>query len=64
MVTNPGTIFVWKSRLTTNHQSTHISICVCTYKRKQPLKRLLQELVAQDTSGLFTYSSSLSTTIS
>ena len=34
----------------------HISVCVCTYKRSQFLKRLLEELSSQDTSGLFTYS--------
>jgi succinoglycan biosynthesis protein ExoM len=34
----------------------HISICVCTYKRQNPLQRLLRELRAQDTGGLFTYS--------
>ena len=34
----------------------HISVCICTFKRPQLLKRLLQELVAQQTNGLFTYS--------
>ena len=34
----------------------HISVCVCTYKRPLPLKRLLTELNLQDTGGLFTYS--------
>lgn len=34
----------------------HISVCVCTYKRLQLLKRLLAELRSQDTGGLFTYS--------
>jgi succinoglycan biosynthesis protein ExoM len=34
----------------------HISVCVCTYKRPLLLKRLLQELNRQETSGLFTYS--------
>jgi succinoglycan biosynthesis protein ExoM len=37
-------------------ESKHIAICVCTYKRPHPLNRLLQELAAQDTDGLFTYS--------
>ncbi len=31
-------------------------MCVCTYKRPQFLKRLLDELARQDTRGLFTYS--------
>jgi glycosyltransferase involved in cell wall biosynthesis len=34
----------------------HISVCVCTYKRPQLLKRLLSELPRQDTGGLFTFS--------
>lgn len=34
----------------------HIDVCVCTYKRADFLKRLLGELLRQDTGGLFTYS--------
>ena len=34
----------------------HICVCICTYKRPQLLKRLLAELAAQDSGGLFTYS--------
>lgn len=34
----------------------HISVCICTYKRPHLLSRLLRELGAQDTEGLFTYS--------
>ena len=34
----------------------HICVCVCTYKRPLPLKRLLAELNRQETGGLFTYS--------
>lgn len=34
----------------------HISVCICTYKRPLPLKRLLLELSRQKTEGLFTYS--------
>lgn len=34
----------------------HISICVCTYHRPELLKRLLTELVRQDTKGRFSYS--------
>jgi succinoglycan biosynthesis protein ExoM len=34
----------------------NISVCICTYKRPQLLQRLLAELDAQDTEGLFTYS--------
>jgi len=36
--------------------TTHISVCVCTYKRPLLLRRLLIELSQQDTGGLFIYS--------
>lgn len=35
---------------------SHIAVCVCTYKRPDCLRRLLEGLDAQETSGLFTYS--------
>jgi len=38
------------------NKTKHISVCICTYKRPRFLKRLLEELGGQDTSGLFTYS--------
>ena len=34
----------------------HISVCICTYKRPNLLKRLLNELDHQETEGLFDYS--------
>lgn len=34
----------------------HIAICVCTYKRPEFLKNLLDKLQNQDTAGYFTYS--------
>ncbi len=34
----------------------HLCVCICTYKRPQLLKRLLDELAQQNTEGLFTYS--------
>ncbi len=37
-------------------ETPHISVCICTYKRPQFLKRLLRGLAKQDTGGLFTFS--------
>jgi succinoglycan biosynthesis protein ExoM len=37
-------------------QSNHISVCICTYKRRTFLRRLLTELGNQETGGRFTYS--------
>src|SRR5882672_9464674 len=34
----------------------HISVCICTYRRPELLKRLLEGLSRQDTKGLFTFS--------
>ena len=38
------------------NQGPHICVCICTYKRQVFLKRLLNELSAQETEGRFTYS--------
>ncbi|MEO5925030.1 MAG: glycosyltransferase family 2 protein [Bryobacteraceae bacterium] len=37
-------------------QRPHICVCICTYKRPEFLLRLLKELDAQETEGLFDYS--------
>lgn len=37
-------------------KSSHICVCICTYKRTQLLKRLLEKLLCQETDDLFTYS--------
>lgn len=34
----------------------HISVCICTFRRAEMLRRLLQEVARQDTGGRFTYS--------
>jgi glycosyltransferase involved in cell wall biosynthesis len=34
----------------------HISVCICTYKRPDLLKRLLADLARQETAGRFTFS--------
>ncbi len=36
--------------------TAHISVCICTYKRPDLLKRLLTDLDLQETNGLFSYS--------
>lgn len=35
---------------------THITVCICTFKRPELLSRLLRDLARQDTDGRFTYS--------
>jgi len=37
-------------------RTPHICVCICTYKRAEPLKRLLLELNRQKTDGMLTYS--------
>jgi glycosyltransferase involved in cell wall biosynthesis len=37
-------------------QASHINVCICTYKRSDLLKRLLNDLRDQETGGRFTYS--------
>jgi glycosyltransferase involved in cell wall biosynthesis len=39
-----------------SHETNHVSVCVCTYKRPHLLKRLLDGLSQQETHGVFTYS--------
>lgn len=38
------------------HRPQHICVCICTYKRPQFLKPLLEKLSVQQTGGLFTFS--------
>lgn len=37
-------------------QTPHLSVCICTFKRAELLKRLLESLADQRTEGLFSYS--------
>ncbi len=37
-------------------QNKHISVCICTYRRPELLKKLLSKLEQQETNGLFDYS--------
>jgi glycosyltransferase involved in cell wall biosynthesis len=39
-----------------NNERNHISVCICTYKRPELLRRVLQEVGSQDTGGLFSFS--------
>jgi succinoglycan biosynthesis protein ExoM len=43
-------------KIVMTNETTHISVCICTYKRPDMLKRLLEHLGRQDTGGMFTYS--------
>jgi succinoglycan biosynthesis protein ExoM len=54
MVLNTSEVSVAQSR--TARETKHVAVCLCTYKRPNLLKKLLQELNDQDTKGLFTYS--------
>src|SRR5687767_6317752 len=36
--------------------TAHVSVCICTYKRPDLLRRLLEGLEHQETGGLFTFS--------
>jgi succinoglycan biosynthesis protein ExoM len=45
-----------QTRVGIEPKRVHISVCVCTYKRPQLLKRSLESICAQRTDGLFTYS--------
>lgn len=40
----------------TRPETSHITTCICTYKRPELLGRLLEGLKAQETNGCFTYS--------
>ena len=37
-------------------ETSHVSVCICTFKRPRLLARLLRELERQDTGGRFTFS--------
>jgi succinoglycan biosynthesis protein ExoM len=48
--------FLKGSLASMNTETNHISVCICTYKRPEFLKRLIHDLISQETEGLFTYS--------
>jgi succinoglycan biosynthesis protein ExoM len=39
-----------------SNEPNHVCVCICTYKRAQLLKHLLEELAQQETDGSYTYS--------
>jgi glycosyltransferase involved in cell wall biosynthesis len=39
-----------------SNEQSHISVCICTYKRPELLRRSLETVCAQQTGNLFTYS--------
>ena len=45
-----------QEEITVSNGSSHICVCICTFKRPELLKRLLSKLEAQRTEDLFTYS--------
>jgi predicted glycoside hydrolase/deacetylase ChbG (UPF0249 family) len=51
-----GTELIVESEAQGEKKVPHICVCICTYNRAEPLKRLLRDLDAQNTGGLFTYS--------
>jgi len=51
MVTMPAS-----SSAVPNKKLEHISVCVCTYKRRELLTRLVREVAKQQTEGMFTFS--------
>ena len=40
----------------TAKQTYHLCVCICTFKRAELLRRLLNSLASQRTGGVFTYS--------
>ncbi len=51
-----GTELIAESEAQGEKKVPHICVCICTYKRAEPLKRLLRDLDGQNTGELFTYS--------
>jgi succinoglycan biosynthesis protein ExoM len=47
---------VWMKVPESTHSLPHICVCICTYKRPEPLMRLLESLRKQKTNGQFTFS--------
>jgi len=45
-----------KSNADTNRACEEITVCICTYRRLELLKRLLEAVAAQRTDGMFTFS--------
>ncbi len=52
----PGTADVSAPENATPAPLSHISVCICSYKRPHLLRRLLDKLADQETGGIFTYS--------